>query len=128
MPITVFWDNPEKTILMRKVINPWTWQDYAAAMKEVMQKLSEVDHMVDIIVDCTEINDLPDGALGSLAKSNRQYPPNMGQQYVVSSSYFIEIFSNMLADMTTSRKGLFMHKLDLQEAYDEIAALRESAD
>jgi len=127
MPISVTWDNDGKTILMRKMTNPWTWQDYGDAMKVVHQMLSEVEHTVDIIVDCTEINDLPDGALGTLAKSNRQYPTNMGKQYIVSSSYFIEIFSSMLADMASSKKSLFIHKLTMQEAYADIQAEREKS-
>ena len=124
MPISVTWDNEEKTILLRKVTKPWSWQDYIEAMKVVHQKLSEVDHMVDIIVDCTEINNLPDGALGSLSKSNRAYPENMGQQFVVSSSLFIELFSNMLAGMTNNNKSFFIHKHTIEEAYEEIKLLR----
>lgn len=126
MPINIFWDNDEKTILIRKMLDPWTWQDYANAIEEVHQKLTEVDHTVDIVVDCTAIDAIPVGGLGSLLKSNRDYPPNAGNQYIVSSSNFIELFSHTLAKMASNYKNYFIYKPTMDAAYSEIRQLRTS--
>ena len=120
MPTQVYWDNPDKTIIVREMTDDWTWEDYGKAIGEVHQMLSEVDHVVDITVDCRGTYKLPQGALQKLANSNRRYPQNIGQQVIVATSYFLEIFAKMVQQYMPHMRHLFTYVNTVDEAYQHI--------
>ena len=125
MPTRVYWDNEEKTIIVREMTDKWTWKDYGQAIQQVHEKLGEVSHTVDIIVDCRETSDLPSGALRNLSTSNKVYPQNVGQQVIVATSYFIELFAKMLRDYMPEKQHMFTYVHTMEEAYRHIATHRE---
>lgn len=117
MPVRVYWDNPEKTIIVREMSGEWTWEDYGRAIGQVNEYLNQVHYTVDIIVDCRESNSLPSGALGNLSSSNKTYPQNIGQQVIVATSYFIQLFAQMLQQYMPDKKHLFAFVNNMEDAY-----------
>lgn len=59
MPITVDWDNEEKTIIRWQFLAKWTWDDYYAALQVSRQISRQESYMLDIIVDMRDSKSLP---------------------------------------------------------------------
>lgn len=127
MQTRVYWDNSDKTIIVREMSGDWTWEDYGKAIGQVHTLLGEVSHTVDIIVDCRESNGLPTGALRNLSSANKSYPQNIGQQVIVASSYFIELFAKMLQQYMPDKKHLFAYVHTMDDAHKHIETNRTEA-
>jgi len=51
MPISVTWDNPEKTVICFTFEERWTWDEYHAAADRISEMVNSVNHRVDLIID-----------------------------------------------------------------------------
>jgi hypothetical protein len=76
MPITIAWDNDEKTVLRLTAADRWNWNDFHKSMRVATFWLDTVDHAVEMIVDLSQSERLPAGALGHIRSLGTQIHPN----------------------------------------------------
>jgi hypothetical protein len=65
MPVTVEWDNPEKTIMRMAMIGRWTWDEAYDAQLKGDTMINEVVHPVGAIVDLRQSTGIPLSAMAN---------------------------------------------------------------
>ncbi|QPC83243.1 hypothetical protein G4Y79_02380 [Phototrophicus methaneseepsis] len=76
MPVSVDWANPEKTIVMQRIDGQWSMAEFYDVVQKSAQLLATVDHPVDIIVDLSTTNFVPQGVISGANKTESTVPPN----------------------------------------------------
>jgi hypothetical protein len=89
MPITVVWDNDQKTILHYTYTGKWTWAEYEAVVDQAAQLVKDIDYQIDVIADFSETSLLPDQAIHGFKKSLDTRPINFGVAVLVTQRIFI---------------------------------------
>jgi hypothetical protein len=119
MPISVTWDNEDKTILRMTVVERWTWDEYFASAQQARNEISTVDHPVDIIGDMLRSGPVP---LGMPIRRFRfaldMMPANFRKAAIVGGSPFTK--SLMIAFMQIYKKA--SEKMVLTQTIDEAYA------
>lgn len=93
MPITVTWENDQKTTAKMCFDGPWTWDEIGAALGQVADLTQSVTHRVDLIVDTRNGVQLKDqGGLMKLRQivADRRRPANGGLTVVVGSNLYFQ--------------------------------------
>lgn len=111
MPITVSWDDTEKTVLRYDFEGNWTWDEFQQAKEESDAMLDSVPHSVDVILNYGNNHWLPPGAISRLRAMAANTRPNFsGRTIIVSESIvhrtllnILRNTSNWLADRFTVR-------------------------
>lgn len=82
MPIVVEWANPERTVLLYRVMEQWTWDDFHAANRLGDDLFGSVDHPVDLICDFSTSESIPPRVLSNIGRALRQKRPSNLRQIV----------------------------------------------
>lgn len=82
MPIIVEWANPERTVLLYRVVQHWTWDDFHAANQQSNDFFASVDHPVDLICDFSTSQTIPPRVLSNIGRALRQKRPSNVRQIV----------------------------------------------
>ncbi len=77
MPVTISWDNPDKTILLYQFENRWTWDELYAALNDAWRLLNEGETPVDIIMDMEHADVIPANAIAQFSKISSALHPRM---------------------------------------------------
>jgi hypothetical protein len=117
----VFWDNPEKIILVREFPKDWTWDDYRLSINQMRQMLQEVNHEVFIIIDCRQIQWLPTGAINYFNAGNRDMPANVAMRILVSENNMVQGVFSVLHQIAPRDFRKFYFEKSMQDAYKRIA-------
>lgn len=121
MAIEVNWYNSEKTIILEKYPNKWTWDDFYALRDTVPLMMSEVPHTVNIIADMGNNLDVPSGnAMLHARNVVNSFPPNWGMLIMITRSPLINSFVNMFNKIFPA---LWARKIHLVKSYDDAFAL-----
>lgn len=97
MPITVQWDNPEKTIIRVTFDGRWTHREFTTAVQQRRQLMESVTHHVDVIVDMSGGQFIPTRMITTLVNLNRHIPANRRLLiYVRASRLFRVIVSTVV--------------------------------
>lgn len=100
MPIVTVWDNPEQTIIRKDFSDPWSWQEYAAALGHSHAMMAEhPDQSIAIILNMSGSAYVPPNPLPSLRVALRDgMPENWQVTVVVGGTLFVKslakIFNN----------------------------------
>jgi hypothetical protein len=65
MDITITWGNQQHTVILITCGNDWTWEDFQAADRAMLEMLNSSERRVDFILDLSE----------------GQLPPNLVEQF-----------------------------------------------
>jgi hypothetical protein len=97
MPITVEWENEEKTIVHVRYKGRWTWAEFMEhAGREAAEMMKTVPHRVDVLADYFESGPLPlGGAMTQARGAIKQWPENWGILVVVSDNSIINSLVNV---------------------------------
>lgn len=94
MPVTVSWDNPEKTIIYARY-ERWNWDDFYSAMSQCGELASTVNHTVYIVCDLVD-NLVPKGATVSHAAATlKQESDRVGLIVLVTPNRFVQALTQM---------------------------------
>ena len=124
----VFWDNPEKTILVREFPKDWTWDDYRLSIQKMRQMLQEVEHDVYIIIDCRNIQWLPKGAIHYFNAGNRDMPSHVAMRILVSESNLVHGVFSVLSRIASRDFRNFYFVTNMGEAHKKIAQAKSKGD
>jgi hypothetical protein len=86
MSVTVGWDNPEKTILLKVFISPWTWQELSEALATLEHEHCALQHQVVWLHDYSKTRFIPLGGLVHAQRMVRQLYPNTCRTIVVAGA------------------------------------------
>ena len=96
MKVQVQWDNEEQKIVRYKFEQGWAWPDLHHALDEAGKLINTVSHRVDVIMDISNANLVPQGALSQINRAyNNPKPPNIGITIIVAPNSFMSAMVNM---------------------------------
>jgi hypothetical protein len=61
VPVTVKWDNSEKTTLCYRLEGRWTWEELYHTLGESRKLWGSVNHVVDVLIDLSVSTGFPAG-------------------------------------------------------------------
>jgi hypothetical protein len=122
MPISVQWDNPEKTVLCQKFEGKWTGPDYYASLDEMSRLLKEVDHRVHLLGDMSDSVGIP--ALNLLAASGRvvkMVEHQFSSITIVKAHNYFQSLVNVVRRMSPALAERVYFVSTLEEAHKQLA-------
>lgn len=120
MPVSVQWDNPEKTIIYARY-ERWTWDDFYSALAQCVELSATVDHMVDIICDLVD-NLVPKGAtISHAAATLKQDNYRGGIIILVTPNRFVQALTQMTSRVLPDFKKKYRIVSSLEDAHQLIA-------
>lgn len=88
MPITIAWDNEEKSVIRYDFNGAWTWNQYLQVMEELMIMMKSVEHRVDAIANMKSgIMPMSGSALSIARTALYKLPSNRGVVVVVTNPF-----------------------------------------
>ena len=92
MPIQLGWQDNDKNIVLLSFPNKWDWNEFKEAAYQTANLLSEVEHMVDVIIDL-KASTIP--LVGSPFEAGNMFfkmmPSNRGVIIVITNRFIITI-------------------------------------
>jgi hypothetical protein len=121
MPVSVQWDNPEKTIIYARY-ERWSWDDFYQALDDCTKLSLTVDHQVYIICDLVD-NLIPKGGtITHAAAAIKQDNERVNLIVLVSSNRFVQALTQMSARVVPGFQKKYRMVNSLQAARELIAS------
>jgi hypothetical protein len=98
MPVTVTWDNPNRTILSQQFSGRWTWDEfYRVTYDQTRHLMFAAPHTVHVIADIehSSYTTSMSGALTQVRNVALAYPDNWGALVLVNSHPFLTILMGL---------------------------------
>jgi hypothetical protein len=99
MPVSVKWDNDDKTIICWVFEGNWTWEEYYDQRNAANAEIASAGHRVDMIVDMRTSKILPSGAMTHGKNAIASTPPNLGITVFVGLNTVLRVFYNMFSSL-----------------------------
>ena len=99
MPVTVNWDDPEKTIILITITTPMTWELYDEGIDEARQLALSVPYRVDVISNPGSSEMPPGPSLPHLRRAYANFPDNISVIVAVITNVFSRIMSLMTGQL-----------------------------
>lgn len=123
MPLHVFWDNDEKTIIRCESEGKWTWVEYHHALEQMVEMVNSVSHQVNLINGERPGAVMPPGSpLPHFRHTAKILPANVGLNVVIVKSALARIMASAYAKMPGNSMDRVKLANGLEEAYDLIHA------
>jgi hypothetical protein len=120
MPISIDWDNDEKTIVRVTLGDDWSWERIEVIHPVILTLLTSVEHTVHILIDYTQTNVMADGGPSHAFDFLELLPPNAGLVAVVTPNLAIRRVLNALGVMSDSPSS---KKIQGVATFDEAYAM-----
>jgi hypothetical protein len=124
MPVTVTWDNPEKTIIYARY-ERWSWDDFYTALAECTELSHTVDHQVDIICDLVDNLVPKGGTISHAAATLKQDNNSVGLIVLVTGNRFIQALTQMSSRIIPGFQKKYRMVNTLDSARELIAKERQ---
>jgi hypothetical protein len=122
----VFWNNPEKTILIREYPESWTWDEFRENVETTRQMFKEVQHDIFFIIDARNIRHLPEGALSYINEAHRNTPRHVVMRFFVTNNKYVERIASMLVRAVPQNFENFYIVNSMEKAEAKIAEYQKS--
>lgn len=96
MPVNVTWDDDAHTRIMYRFSGKWTWAEAWEAMSTARAMSEEEDHTVHALIDLTDNNWFPPGAITQFRASRKMRPSNRGYLIIITRSTLIQTIENII--------------------------------
>jgi hypothetical protein len=106
MPITIDWDNPEKTAVLITYHAPWTWKEFDVAVKQMVALFDTVQHKVDVIFDIRKGGFPPPDAMKRFKAAAEIDHPNGGQLVYVAPGMLAQFVKSIVQVLSRAFWGL----------------------
>lgn len=122
MPIKIFWDDAEKTIIRSEAVDAWTWEEFHEGLQKIIVMMKSVNHRVDIIHNHPPGTRRPPGSgMPHFQRALRLVPANIGLTIFVNTNAFgraiISIFTRLYGKQKSAK---FVMVGSLEEARKSI--------
>lgn len=113
MPVSIHWDNPEKTIIYFTFEGKWTLEELYAVLDEQQKMMASIDHTAHAIVDVRDSSILPSNILSIRSRQDRMTPKNQGISVVVGGGRFVTVIANMYQQLANHEVSIhFTENID----------------
>ena len=123
MPVNVSWDDDARTLLCFRIAGHWTWQELNWAWLECMAMMNNVPHKVNIIVDITEMVNMPMDLIMRTVQLIRCQPHNTGISVIATDNGFVNMLFENLRRIIP-RESSFLRAVPNVEAARQTLATR----
>ncbi|HEX2905228.1 MAG TPA: hypothetical protein VHO69_00100 [Phototrophicaceae bacterium] len=106
MPVTIEWDNDDKTIVRMEMIGNWTWDEAYAGADQGYAMLDAVPYEVGTIIDFSKGAHLPSNAISHARAMIKRRHPRTGLTVFVGTNAVFRSLWNIFSQVYT----LFAHK------------------
>jgi hypothetical protein len=89
MPISVSWDNDDKTTIRYDFNGQWTWDEFRVSSENAFAMTRSVSHTVDSISNFDPTTTLPPNALFQFRRAMTTAPKNRGVTVIVGGALFV---------------------------------------
>jgi len=131
MPVTVNWDNEEKTIIRYDIIEPWTWDEMWVALEKDDELIDSIDHIVHLLFNGEAIKVFPGNPIGHLRMFASKTRQPLGLIVIVGPNVWIHtivsLFSKLLPRRAKGMEGILSART-VEEGRALIEAHRKKAD
>jgi hypothetical protein len=117
MGITVEWIDGERTLLLWKVREPWTWEELDVAFRELIYYIKSVSYDVDVLVDARRIESVPKNILSMIDTRYSIYPANMKSVLLIGAPSMIEAVIAVMRQLHPATFSRFRFVKNFDEAY-----------
>jgi hypothetical protein len=114
--MNVFWENAEKTILIREFPETWTGEEYQAAVQKTRLMLHEVSHNVIILKDCRKLRVLPRDSMTYFREGNRNVPAHVLMRILVTESTILQTLISTLQKIAPEDFANYCSVYTMQDA------------
>jgi hypothetical protein len=120
VPMYVEWADEGKTIIRSTGQGTWTWDDYYAALHQIIEMANSVSHRVDLIYTRTPESQSPKGSsISHHQRAMRMMPDNVILQVFVTSSMFARAIISIMSKILP---GARMESMVMVASEDEAIA------
>ncbi|MFN8372515.1 MAG: hypothetical protein U0694_06525 [Anaerolineae bacterium] len=112
--VSVFWDGPEKTVLIYKFAAVWNWADFYEANAKGHALIDDVPHKVAVIFSGPANVRLPENFLNNVVQINRARHARTKMAIVVINNAFVRAMFNTLSRLYSGelRGVVFVNSLE----------------
>jgi len=123
MQIAVFWDDPQQTIIRSESSGQWTWDEYHAAVEQVVALANSTNQRVDLIINSLPGAAAPSGSsIPHYQRAQRIMPDNVRLNIIVNTNTFGRMIINTFTRLNAGKGGLKVVAAgSLEEAHAVIA-------
>ncbi len=120
MPVTMTWDNAEKTIIRVIIEGQWDVNDLHRLISQAPTMMAEVSHIVDGIFDFSRSTSTPTSALMTLSRMEAAYNDRQRLFIVVGANSYIQTLCNIAAKLAPKTFSKLMFVETMNDAYAAI--------
>ncbi|MBI5668525.1 MAG: hypothetical protein HZC41_11015 [Chloroflexi bacterium] len=121
MPITLDWDNDDKTILLERFISPWTIEEYYRLIDDEAALMAQVSHPVHLILDGSQSPLAPRQMFTGIQYALKRLPPNQGLIVFVRANRLLQLFIEVARQMSPQIAQATCYARSVEEARRLIA-------
>lgn len=121
MPISINWDNPQKTIIRNEFEGSWTWNEFVEAMDQVGKLMQTVSHPVDILGNMRPGNMPKTGNAIAVGRSAMLHWPANFQRLVLVTNPLLEVLGNTFKKMDSVLGPKMILVRSLEAAYEVLS-------
>lgn len=125
MPITVIWDNDEKTAFHWIFEGKWNWKEYAQAMDQADKLAKEVEHPIDVIVNMAQSKLIPSHALSNIRAKMGAEPHKLGLVVIITNNPLVKAIGNALPRLNRRFENKIAIAATVEQARQTIAQRRK---
>jgi hypothetical protein len=113
-PVLVFWDNPEKTLLVYDFAATWDWTAFYSAKAKGDSMLDSINYEVAVVFNGPSDIRLPENFLSNVVKINRSRHPRATTAIVVINNSFVRVMFNTVSKLYSGefKKVTFVNSLE----------------
>ncbi|MEZ4670958.1 MAG: hypothetical protein R3E39_23900 [Anaerolineae bacterium] len=121
MPITIYWDNPQKTIIRLDFQGSYNWNDFVEATKAATRLMLEVAHPVSILANMRPGNMPKNGNAIAIGRSAIQRMPANFDLLILVTNPLVEVLGNAFRHLDREFREKMILVKSVEEAYEVLA-------
>ncbi len=121
MPVSMDWDNTEKTVIRVTFDGQWDTDDLYRMVNKGVSMIDSVDHIVDSIFDFTRSTSSPTSTLATLGRMESTHSEKERLTIIVNASSYIKALCNIARKLAPRTFANLVFVDSINEAYNAIA-------
>jgi hypothetical protein len=124
MPITVQWENDEKTIVRWTLEGVWGWDDFRAAQAELHSMIRDLPYLVDVVADMRSAPSLPKDTFRNFKSAELRAVPNRDRIVLVGANLLVKGMATTFNQVFRNHPTHFLLAENVEEALTLLARPR----
>ena len=121
VPVSMDWDNPERTVIRVTFDGQWDTDDLYRMINKGNSMIESVNHIVDSIFDFTHSSSSPTSALSTLGRMESSHSEKERLIIIVKASSYIKTLCNIARKLAPKTFANILFVDSINEAYTAIS-------